>query len=262
MTGWPELQAAVSAALVNPEVSPPKSLEKLAGGKEPTKRFNVYRNNVAMSLITVLGETFPTVRQFTGEKFFNAMARHYAVDHLPESPVMLTYGASFPDFIADYQPARQLACLSDLARLEWARNQAYHAADSAPLAIERLAEYQEAEIPHLTFSFHPSCRLIASAWPVVSIWHAHQQEEPEAALKSLPEGGEQALINRPHLDVLVHPLQKASAIFARCLMERKNFASAVEAAVIEDKNFDIPANLAGLFSTGAITGVHAETTTK
>lgn len=255
MTAWPDLQAAVAGALRQPEEAPPASVSKLQGDVTATKRFNVYRNNVALSLITVLGDTYPTIKDLTGEQFFSTMARHYINEHLPENPVMLLYGAEFAGFVKTYQPAAGLPYLSDLAALEWARNTAYHGADAEPLAITVLADYQEKDIPNLRFAMHPTLSLIISNWPVVSIWHAHQQDDTEAALQSLPEEGEAALITRPYLDVLVHPLNSGSLEFARVLSEGAAFGAAVEAAVKLDPDFDIPANLAGIFNVGAVKAV-------
>lgn len=260
MSNWPTLQSDVAAALRAPELAPPGPVTPLADGTIPVKRFNVYRNNVALSLINALADSFPVVRQLVGEKFFSTMARHFIAGNLPKTPVMLSYGSDFPEFIKTYEPADRLTYLADLARLEWARNAAYHGRDEMPLAIDSLANWQEHEIPALLFSLHPTIALIQSPAPIVSIWHAHQQDDPETALANLPETGESAMVLRPHLDVLVHPLPAAAFAFTRALDEGKSFASAVEAGARLDPAFDIAANLAGLFTTGAV--VHVALATK
>ncbi len=255
MTSWLTLQSEVAAALQSPGIAPPAPIAHLDGGTIPTKRFNVYRNNVALGLINVLADSYPVVKQLVGDKFFTSMARHYIAGNLPKTPVMLQYGAEFPEFITSYEPASRLNYLADLARLEWARNHAYHGRDVTPTAIDSLAQWHEEEIPELVFTLHPTATLIRAAAPIVSIWHAHQQDNPETALANLPANGEAALILRPHLDVLVHPLKPAPFAFTHALFEGQSFAAAVEAGAALDPAFDIPANLAGLFTTGAVVKV-------
>ncbi|KAG0919362.1 hypothetical protein G6F31_021147 [Rhizopus arrhizus] len=60
------------------------------------------------------------------------MARVFAAATPPSSPVLLHYGAEFPDFIASFPPAEPLPYLADVARIERAATEAFHAAVSAP----------------------------------------------------------------------------------------------------------------------------------
>ena len=72
--------AAFSSALTRPDLETP-SLVIGPNGKRGTKRYNVYRNNVTVSLIDALAAVFPAVQRITGVEFFRAMARSsYARD--------------------------------------------------------------------------------------------------------------------------------------------------------------------------------------
>jgi hypothetical protein len=46
------------------------------------------------------------------------MARSYVALAPPSSPIMLDYGAGFPDFIGAFEPAKCLPYLQDVARIE------------------------------------------------------------------------------------------------------------------------------------------------
>lgn len=258
MTKWPDVQQAVSQALGDPQLAPPEGVSPHKDGTPPIKRFNVYRNNVALSLINVLGDTFPVVKQLVGEDFFNTLAHHFIKNHLPDTPVMIHYGGDFPDFIDSYEAANSIDALSDVARLEWARNTAYYGADAEPISIEILSGFEEQEIPNLSFTLHPTLTLMQSDKPIISIWSAHQQDNPLEHLKHLPVKGEAALILRPHLDIVVHSLPSDGFTFVKALSEGVTFGAAVEAAVAVNNSFDIPANLAGLFNIGAVTAVGLE----
>ena len=91
--------AMFSSALLRPERETP-SLIAGPKGKGAVKRYNVYRNNVTVSLIEALAAIFPAVRRITGEEFFRAMARFHIRETPPNSPLLFEYGRDFPAFIA------------------------------------------------------------------------------------------------------------------------------------------------------------------
>jgi hypothetical protein len=80
-----------------------------------------------------LQANFPAVLRLVGKEFFREMARLYVLSEPPTSPILLDYGAGFPDFIASFVPAGALVYLPDVARIERAWTESYHAPDAAPL---------------------------------------------------------------------------------------------------------------------------------
>src|SRR5271155_5906411 len=131
--------AMFSSALLQPERETP-SLIAGPEGKGVVKRYNVYRNNVTVSLIEALAAIFPAVRRITGEEFFRAMARFHIRETPPTSVLLLEYGRDFPAFIARYEYAQDMPWLADVARVERAWLDAYHAVDAPPLAAAALAQ--------------------------------------------------------------------------------------------------------------------------
>ncbi len=237
-------------------MDPPDGVKRLKNGAVPVKRFNVYRNNVALSLINVLRQTFPVVAELVGKDFFDTMARHFSRTHLPESPMMFQYGDKFPGFIKDYEPAQTLPYLKDVAHVEWARNVALYAKDQTSVAIDQLAQFQQDQMPDVKFDLQASLQLINSDWPVITIWQAHQGQGEQINLSKLPDHGQSAVILRPHLEVNVHQVDPITAYFIAQLQQGQSFGQAVEASVSQQTTFDISANLAGLFSIGAVTAAH------
>ena len=104
--------AAFAAALLDPDHATPSAV---AGpkGKTATKRYNVYRNNVTVSLINALADIFPATQRITGVDFFRAMARFHVRATPPTSPLLFDYGREFPDFIERYEYARSMPWLAD-----------------------------------------------------------------------------------------------------------------------------------------------------
>ncbi len=257
MSEWSKLQSSVSNALENLEAEVPAGIQRLKDGVVPKKRFSVYRNNVTLSLISVLSSTYPVVTEIVGEDFFAIMAREFALLHLPQSPVMINYGEEFPDFLKNFASVKELPYLSDIALLEWHRNTAYHGANATPVTIEALGEFGEEDVPNLGFEFHPTFSLIKSNYPIVTIWQAHQQENPSEYLTGLNmDEGEAAVIIRPELDVLISQVSMGTFEFLQSLQNGHPFSLSVEQAIATEPSFDIPANLAGLFNLGAVTGVN------
>jgi len=249
MTG--EMQAAFAAAIVQRDEPVPEGITSWTR-ERPARRFGVYRGNVSGALIEALGVRYPVVRRLVGEEFFRAMTREYALTHLPKSPVLIHYGGDYPDFIAHFEAAGSLTYLADVARLESAYWQAYHAADAAPLAPERLAAVAPEALPDLTFDLHPAAFIVASRWPIVSIWetNSHDTEVDSVDLGTQ----EDALVTRPALSVEVRRLPAGAAVFLAALKDGAALGAAATKAIEAAPEFNLARNLAGLMETQMLTG--------
>src|SRR3990167_7733275 len=96
-------QTAFANALLDPELPSPGGLSTW-NGSDPATRFAVYRNNVTVSLIDALADTFPVVQALVGEEFFRAMARVSVRATPPRSRLMAFYGHDFADFVSAFPP--------------------------------------------------------------------------------------------------------------------------------------------------------------
>lgn len=168
---------------------------------EVAQRFKVYRNNVQVSLTRALAAAFPVIEQLVGAEFFAALARAFLAVSPPRDPVLLLWGADFAAFLEKFPPVAHLPYLPDIARLEYARGQASHAADAAPVAPEAL----NVTTPEtLCLTLHASVTLFTSPMPAVQIWRAHKADTPRTPITAGPD---YALIaRRPDFTVIVAPL--------------------------------------------------------
>lgn len=246
------MQSRFAAVLLDQDVPVPAGITSWTR-ERPAKRFGVYRNNVAAGLARALAARFPAAERIVGAEFFAAMARAFVLRHPPSSPVLLTYGDDFADYVERFEPAAALPYLPDVIRLENARARAYHAADETPLAPDRIAAIRAKWLGDLVVDAHPSATVMRSAYPVVTIW---AMNAGEAELGPIDDWtGEDALVIRPHLNVLVHRLPPGGATFLQRLIAGSTLGSAVEAAMNETQDFDLTANLAGLLGAGVIIGI-------
>ncbi|WNK00606.1 DNA-binding domain-containing protein [Thalassospiraceae bacterium LMO-JJ14] len=245
---WLESAQKFSAALAKPDMPVPPGIES---GKA---RFDVYRNNVAVSLSEALAETFPVVKRLVGDEFFTAMAQIYVQKNQPASPVLFEYGQTFSTFIDTFEPAGNIPYLGDIARLERLWLDAYHAKDALPIGIDKLAQVPGSTLDSLKIGLHPSAGLIRSAYPVISIWQAHQNTEI-ADLSTIQWQGEQGLIIRPALEVSVIPFNVPAVDFMTGLMAGRTLGDICDALLHDqeqDRDFDPSQHLADIFNTGAV----------
>lgn len=242
--------ASFAASLIDPKRATP---EFIAGpnGKAAEKRYNVYRNNVTVSLIEALSATFPATLRITGVDFFRAMARTYVQQEPPTSPLLFEYGYGFADFIARYEYARGMPWLPDVARIERAWLDAYHAADAEALSPHSLAGLTPAQLEAAVLIPHPATRIVRSAYPAVTIFAANRS--PGAVGRITAAAPEDALVTRPGLEVIVRRLPPSGAIFLSRLIEGRTLGAAAAAGTQHSPDFDLRGNIEGMLAAGAFT---------
>ena len=64
---------------------------------------------------------FPVVKRLVGDKYFHAMANVFLLREPPFSPLLIHYGETFAAFVEEFEAAKPLPYLADVARLEYAR---------------------------------------------------------------------------------------------------------------------------------------------
>ncbi len=219
-------------------------------------RFAVHRNNVVAGLIKVLGETYPAVKALVGDAFFNAAAACFVRAHPPTNPVLILWGGAFPDWITTFPPAAPVPYLGCVARLEWAWSEAFNAGEAQPLPAAALAAIPENALTAVRMSFHPSVRLVSSRFPVASLWADVTRRRPQDETTGPIDlaKAETALIARPADVVTVRALPPAAATFLDALQQGLSLGEAVQAGLAMP-DFDLEAQLAGLFDAGLVAGL-------
>src|SRR5215467_4803889 len=91
-------------------------------GLDPAARVGIYRNHAFATLGASLQGTFPVICRLVEKRFFAYVAHEYLRKHPPHSRCLVEYGADFADFLAGFEPCKDLPYLPDIARFEWALN--------------------------------------------------------------------------------------------------------------------------------------------
>jgi hypothetical protein len=251
--GQPSYAVGFVSALLDPDHATPGAVAG-PNGKAAGKRYNVYRNNVTVSLINALAAVFPATQRITGVDFFRAMARFHVRATPPTSRLLFEYGHDFPDFIERYEYARAMPWLADVARVERAWLDAYHAADAEPLAPQTLASIPQERLADTVFTAHPATQIVRSRFPAVTIFAANRSVAPVGRIEAAEP--EDALVTRPALEVVLRQLPVGGAVFLTRLISGEPLGAAVSAAIADNAAFDLSANIAGMLEAGAFTAAH------
>ena len=219
----------------------------LLGGVAVAGGLQVYRNNVFTSLTEALGAVYPVVRRLVGEPFFDQLARRFIRRHPSRSGNLHDFGAELPAFIGTLEETRALPYLADVAALEWAYDEVFHAADAQSLDVRRLGERGALEA--LRFRVHPAVRLVASRYPVAAIWRANQHED--VATVDLDAGGQWLLLQRRALDRHVESLSAGEFALLAALAQGMTLGEACASAVAAESTVDLGAAMAR-FATQSI----------
>jgi len=220
-------------------------------GRPAGRRFDVYRNNVAVSLTEALEAGFPAIRSLIGPENFKKVSGLFLRQQPPSTPLIMQYGTEFPAFLEQFAPLSHLRYLGDVARLEQAQREAYHAADRAPVDSGELECLSPDLMAQSRLDLAPALRVLRSPWPVHGIWrYASESGAPKPAAVA-----EDLVITRPEFDPVIKVLPPGGAVFLNALCDARSLTQAAEAALGEAPSFELSRMLALLLEGRAITAI-------
>lgn len=183
MASLRELQRAFAAALHEPEAACPVL---------PRGNLSIYRNNSAYAFRSALESGFPVVRKRVGDDYFRQLGAQYRARFPSRSGDLHWIGSHFSTFLLEHLHGTEYAWLADLARLEWSREQAAIVSVEPAVTADVLAAVAPDQLEHLVFRLQPSLALIASDFPVFTIFAANQIENAPPVDQSL--SGESGMV--------------------------------------------------------------------
>lgn len=168
---------------------PAPTLQSLAA--QPA--FEVYRNTVLKGCVDALCDNFPTVERLVGSDWLRAAAAIHARETPPSDARLVFYGEGFADFLAAFEPARELVYLADVARLDRLWIEAFAALQEPLLELASLAGMTASDLARCQLQPRASVRWQWFAeQPIYSIWHHNREALPLP--EELPWHGEGALL--------------------------------------------------------------------
>lgn len=234
-----EVQRGFAAATVFGDTTALATLGVVGGGLDPVARIGIYRNNVLVNYRKTLAATYPVVRRLVGAPFFNAAVDAFVRAYPSRHGDVNRYGGEFARFLAAYPPARELPYLPDVARLEWAIDQAAIAADARQLDLDALAAVPGESFESLRFVLSPSAHFLASPYPILRIWQVNQDGFEGDDTVDLGAGGDSLLVLRGASGVTIERLSPGEHALLTALASHAGLGDAAARATAREEGFDL-----------------------
>jgi hypothetical protein len=213
-------------------------LEALVNGDErlsAAERVGIYADAYFYRLLECLGEDFLTTLAVLGTDNFAALVKEYLLEHPPTEPSIVYAGLYLADFLNDHPFAERWPFIADLARLERAVLDVFHAADAPALRLETLQAVPSEEWPALELRTHPAVEVVHSEWRISDVLHTVEQgrewTDPEHEETSVLVWRQNALVRYRNLE----PVEREALV---TVSRGASFAAVCEAveAGIEEPN--------------------------
>jgi hypothetical protein len=243
MLSLPDLQAAFARAVVERDEGAVADWIVAAHGLDAPARIGIYRNNVFGNYRNTLRQVYPVILALVGVPFFNRAADAYASRYPSRSGDLNDFGGELGEFLAQWPPSAQLAYLPDVAKLEWAMDSVFHAADAAPLDLQALAAVPPEVFATLRFDLHPASRIVCSPYPILRIWEVNQPGFTADQSVRLDAGGDALLVIRRSPGVQLERLSPGELKLLQGLAEGVSIAEAHNRALRADPGLDLSAFL-------------------
>lgn len=143
-----------------------------------------HANTISHARLVALEKTFPLTQQEMGAATFNNLSRAYVETGEARAADANGLGCDFARFLRLHAVDRPIV---DLANIEWAWLQSYHAAEATPLAMADLSSVREAALLEMPVTLHPSGHFVPVAAPLASALDELAGQQPVAVLVIRPE---------------------------------------------------------------------------
>lgn len=157
------VRAGLDAEAIRPD------LEQIIVGDErlsAVERLGIYADAYFYRLLDALKEDFPSVVAVIGDDRFHNLITGYLLKFPPTEPSLAHAGRYLADYVENSSGFEQWPFLGDLARLERALLESFHAANAASLDQTAMQALPPAQWPALNLRFHPAVRLVRTRWRV------------------------------------------------------------------------------------------------
>jgi hypothetical protein len=218
----------------------------------------IYQNNAFGNITHSLALTYPVIQKLVGDDFFRAMCSEYISVTWPESGNLDDYGSDFPHFIAEFEHAKHLHYLCDVARLEWAFHQSSLAINAKTTDWSTLA--QADNILTLKFILSPSVSFLSSTFPIDKIWNLNQIEQLETDNTRIELNMDEhqdetfLVLVRQHLKTAIVPITRGEFTLLNAFDKNQTFGEAIEFTSEENENFSIEEALRKFIELGIVYG--------
>jgi hypothetical protein len=141
-------------------------------------RLDVYADMYFFRLLEALESEVPKLAKLVGHDAFHDLVADYLAAHPSTHPSLRHAADRLPEFLAQHPASTKRLDLADLARLELARNDVFHGADSPAVEVEALAGLAPEAWPRLRFRVAPTVRWLRLRASTLPTWRAAADGKP------------------------------------------------------------------------------------
>jgi hypothetical protein len=143
----------------------------------------VYVHGYLLRLAEFLDDDHPALCAYLGDKEFQALLEAYARAHPSTSPNARWFTTRLPDFMRECERWRGNLRAIGIAEFERALTDAFDAPNALAQSLEAVAAFSPEDWPRLSFSFHPSLKLVRVAAGTLDAYAAAIAEKDVSAGK-------------------------------------------------------------------------------
>jgi hypothetical protein len=220
------------------------------------KRLSIYRNNQTMGLTRALGDTYRVCYKLVGRRSFELLARHYIRDNPSYSTNLNDYGALFPEFILNFEPAKVLNYLSDVAKLEWLSHEVIIGQDEVDFCWQDLSTIPPHQQGDICFYRSLVSRLQYSPYPVDRIFEVNQADYVEVDNSSIVQLDDPVYlyIGREGYDLKIQRLDELEWKILESLSKDLTLSRLANLQIVGENKIDLAVMLPALIQRGLIAG--------
>lgn len=217
-----------------------------------------YQLNAQATAQRVLASAYPTIAAQLGADALDTLAVLLWRAQPPKSGDLGEWGGHLPALLATHPDLQAWPWLADSARLDWACHACERAAD-VNLDADSLRRLGDTDPQHLHLQLRPCVQVVASSWPIGSLWEAHQMpsaQQEQAAAQALALGQPETVVvwRQPwQVQVRALPAAQASWMWALHTNSRASLADLLDQANTDndiDTGFDFTAWLSEALTQG------------
>ena len=211
--------------------------------------FAIYRNTIIKGCIDALQANYPTVERLVGTEWFRAAAAIYVRATRPTNVSLMEYGETFADFLVQFEPAKELPYLADVARLDRLWVKSHTAIDEESIDPSALGKFLPEELGQAVLRTLASAHWIwFDAQPIYTIWSVNRQGETLA--DNIEWIGQGVLLLRDDGAVTWRSLEQGACAFLDACAIGMPLEQAANAAIKAQPSLDIARMLSDLLTAG------------
>lgn len=207
----------------------------------PVENLSIYHNTALAALMNTLKDIYPLVCKLLGEDFFRITIQKYIKQYPSRSGNLHDYGEYFSDFLAHFQPLKELVYIPEVAQFEWHCHTLFYAAAHDAMNPALLETFTPEQYDHLHFVLHPAAKIMKCHFPILKIIDLCKDKIIGSI--DVDDGGVNLLIIRRELDISLVELTTAEFTFLDMLQENKSLAEALNTTLLIDPQFKLAEKL-------------------